>query len=130
MIWVLIAILALGTVALKIAGPLIAGGRQPPAPLIRVIGLLTPALLTSLVISSTFADDGQLTLDARVVGPGSRRHPARPASPVDRRSGGGRGRLRRAPGLRLSRPGRDEQRSSWSRTIALAVDPISIRQPL
>ena len=68
MIWVLIATLALGTVALKIAGPLIAGGRQPPAPLIRVIGLLTPALLTSLVISSTFADDGQLTLDARVVG--------------------------------------------------------------
>ena len=68
MIWALIAILAFGTVALKIAGPVIAGGRRPPAPLIRVIGLLTPALLTSLVISSTFAEGQQLTLDARVVG--------------------------------------------------------------
>jgi hypothetical protein len=68
MIWVLIGILALGAVALKIAGPLIAGGRQPPAPLTRVIGLLTPALLTSLVISSTVADGQQLTLDVRVVG--------------------------------------------------------------
>ena len=68
MIWALIAILALGTVALKIAGPLIAGGREPPAPLTRVIGLLTPALLTSLVISSTFAGGQHLTLDARAGG--------------------------------------------------------------
>ena len=68
MTWVLIGILALGTVALKIAGPLIAGGSQPPAPLTRVIGLLTPALLTSLVISSTIADGQHLTLDVRAVG--------------------------------------------------------------
>jgi hypothetical protein len=68
MIWVLIAVLAIGTIALKIAGPVIAGRRQPPAPLTRVIGLLTSALLTSLVISSTFGDGQQLTVDARAAG--------------------------------------------------------------
>lgn len=68
MIWVLIAVLALGSLAMKIAGPLLAGGREPPAALTRVIGLVTPALLTSLVISSTVTDGQRLVLDARLVG--------------------------------------------------------------
>lgn len=50
MIWVVIAALALGTLAFKTLGPLLAGGATPPAALTRVIELLTPALLAALVV--------------------------------------------------------------------------------
>jgi hypothetical protein len=69
-IWVLIVALATGTVLFKVAGPLLAGGRQPPAPLVRVIGLLAPALIAALIVSDTFTNGRRLTVDARVVGLG------------------------------------------------------------
>ena len=68
MTWILIAVLALGTVALKVVGPLVAGGMQPPATLVRVIDLLTPALLTGLVVTSTFTSGHDLVVDARAAG--------------------------------------------------------------
>jgi len=66
--WVLIVVLAVGTVVLKVLGPMVAGGKEPPATLVRVIDLLTPALLTGLVVTSTFASDGALVVDARAAG--------------------------------------------------------------
>jgi len=42
MTWVLVGILAMGTLALKVLGPLVAGGVQPPRAFVRVIELLTP----------------------------------------------------------------------------------------
>jgi branched chain amino acid efflux pump len=68
MIWLLIAVLALGTVALKTAGPLLAGGRPLPARVAAVIALLAPALLAALVVIGTFAEGRGLVLDARVLG--------------------------------------------------------------
>jgi branched-subunit amino acid transport protein len=68
MIWTLIIDLAVGTIVLKIIGPLLASGYEPPAAVSRVIGLLTPALLTSLIITSSFADGRHLTIDARAAG--------------------------------------------------------------
>jgi hypothetical protein len=68
--WVLILALAAGTVLFKVTGPLLAGGRQPPAPLLRVIGLLAPALITALIVSDTFTSGQHLAIDARVVGLG------------------------------------------------------------
>jgi hypothetical protein len=68
MTWVLVVVLAAGTIALKVAGPLITGGVQPPATLVRVIDLLTPALLTGLVVTSTFASGRELVVDARAAG--------------------------------------------------------------
>ena len=68
MTWVLVGILAAGTLVLKVLGPLVAGGVQPPPALVRVIDLLTPALLTALVVTSTFASGRELVLDARVLG--------------------------------------------------------------
>ncbi len=71
-IWLVIAALAVGSTALKVAGPLLAGGRQPPAPVTRVIALLAPALITSLVVVGTLTDNGQaLTIDARLAGVGA-----------------------------------------------------------
>ncbi len=68
MTWMLIAVLAVGTVAAKALGPLTAGGVQPSPPVTRVIEMLTPALITSLVVSGTFGDGQQLVLDARCLG--------------------------------------------------------------
>ena len=68
MIWVLIGALTLGTLVFKATGPVLTGGVEPPAPLARVIEMLTPALLTSLVVVSTFASGSQVRLDARAVG--------------------------------------------------------------
>jgi hypothetical protein len=66
--WVLVGVLAAGTLTLKVLGPLVAGGVQPPPALVRVIDLLTPALLTALIVASTFSSGRALVLDARAVG--------------------------------------------------------------
>ena len=68
MTWVLVGVLAAGTLALKTFGPLVAGGVQPPPALVRVIDLITPALLTALIVVSTFSDSRSLVLDARAAG--------------------------------------------------------------
>lgn len=69
-ITILIVALATGTVVFKTFGPLLAGGRQPAPSIVRVIELLTPALLAALIVSATFAADRSLVLDARVIGLG------------------------------------------------------------
>jgi hypothetical protein len=67
-IWVTIASLALATAALKLAGPLLLGGRRLPASAMSVIGLLASALLAALVVVETFGKGRSLTLDARALG--------------------------------------------------------------
>ena len=66
--WVMIAVLALATAALKLAGPLALGGRPLPARALNVVELLASALLAALVIAETFGRGSSLTLDARVLG--------------------------------------------------------------
>ena len=68
--WLLIAVLAAGTVLMKTLGPVLAGGRQPPAPLTRVIALVAPALISALIVTGTFTQGQQLIIDARAVGVG------------------------------------------------------------
>jgi Branched-chain amino acid transport protein (AzlD) len=68
--WLLIAVLAVGTVLMKTIGPVLAGGRQPPAPLIRVIALVAPAVISALIVTGTFTQGQQLTIDARAAGVG------------------------------------------------------------
>lgn len=67
-VWITIAGLTVATVALKAAGPLIVGGRELSARALAVIALLAPALLTALIVTGTFTDDGELTVDARAAG--------------------------------------------------------------
>jgi branched-subunit amino acid transport protein len=66
--WVLIAVLAVGTLVVKTIGPLVAGGRELPPALSRVIALLAPALLAALVVLGTFTSDRTLVVDARAAG--------------------------------------------------------------
>jgi branched-subunit amino acid transport protein len=68
-IWVVIAALCAGTVALKAFGPVTIGGRRLSERSTRVIGLVAPALLSALVVYETIGADGRgIALDARVAG--------------------------------------------------------------
>ena len=67
-VWITILGLAAATVAIKASGPLLVGGRSLPPLALRVIALMAPALLAALVVTQTFARDGELTLDARAAG--------------------------------------------------------------
>jgi Branched-chain amino acid transport protein (AzlD) len=66
--WLLIIVLAFGTVLMKTIGPVLAGGRQPPAALTRVIALVAPALISALIVAGTFTDGQHLVIDARAAG--------------------------------------------------------------
>lgn len=67
-IWITIGTLALATVALKLAGPLLLGGRPLPDAAMGVVEMLASALLAALVVVETFGKDRSLTLDARALG--------------------------------------------------------------
>jgi dihydrodipicolinate synthase/N-acetylneuraminate lyase len=67
-IWVMIVALALATAALKLAGPLLLGGRGLPSAAMAIIELLASALLAALVVVETLGNGRSLTLDARALG--------------------------------------------------------------
>jgi branched-subunit amino acid transport protein len=69
-VWLTIAGLAVGTVAIKAFGPVTLGGRELPRRANAVIALLAPALLAALVMAQTItAEGGGLALDqARIAG--------------------------------------------------------------
>ncbi len=69
--WVLVLAVGLATIGLKAAGPLILGGRQLPAPVLGVVGLMAPALLAALIATNTLASGQQLVVDARLLGVGA-----------------------------------------------------------
>lgn len=66
--WIVIVVLSLGTVLLKTIGPVLAGGRRPPAPLTRVIALIAPALISALIVTGTLTAGRHLIIDARAAG--------------------------------------------------------------
>ena len=67
--WTLIAALAVATIALKAAGPLVTGGRTLPPRMASVIALMPAALLAALVVTGTLTDaDGNLQAGADAVG--------------------------------------------------------------
>lgn len=66
MTWAVIATLAAGSWLLKALGPVLLGGRQMPAGLERVVGLLPPALLAALIAIQTVGDGRDLVVDARL----------------------------------------------------------------
>jgi hypothetical protein len=70
MIWVLIGVLALGTLAAKALGPVLAGGRSLPPRLTAVIALVAPALLAALVVIGAFTTQREIVVDARALGLG------------------------------------------------------------
>lgn len=67
MTWWAIAALALGTYAMKAAGPLVLGDRRLPPAAERVIALMAVALLSALIALQTFTADGELSFDGPLV---------------------------------------------------------------
>lgn len=67
--WILIAALAVATIALKAVGPLATGGRTLPPKVSLVIAAMPAALLAALVVTSTLTDqDGDYTVGADAAG--------------------------------------------------------------
>ncbi len=67
--WITIGVLTVATLAIKVAPPVLLGGRPLPDRLTAVIALLAPALLAALVLVETVGGPGhEVTLDARAAG--------------------------------------------------------------
>ena len=72
-VWITIAALSAGTLALKATGPVVLGGRQPGDRTFAVISLFAPALLAALVVYETLGTGDQtgIEVDARLLGLGA-----------------------------------------------------------
>jgi Branched-chain amino acid transport protein (AzlD) len=70
--WLVIATLTVGTLAMRAAGPLTTGGRQPSERAIGVTRLVAPAILAGLVVYETLNRNGDgIAFDARLAGLGA-----------------------------------------------------------
>jgi branched-subunit amino acid transport protein len=67
-VWLLILGCVVTTVLVKAAGPVMLGGRDLPAVVLRVIACMAPALLAALVVTTTFAEGQNFHVGAEVVG--------------------------------------------------------------
>ena len=71
-VWITIAVLTVGTLATKAAGPLVLGAHPPGERTLAMTSLVAPALLAALVVYETFgAHGGGVTIDARAAGLGA-----------------------------------------------------------
>jgi branched-subunit amino acid transport protein len=66
--WLVVALVGVGTIAIKGAGPVLLGGRPLPDRLTGVVELLAPAVLGALVVVQAFGDAQSLVLDERLIG--------------------------------------------------------------
>jgi branched-subunit amino acid transport protein len=71
LLWVVILIVTLTNSAFKAAGAVLAGGQELPPRANAVLVLLTPAMLTALVVTGTFGEGGHLVIDERALGVGA-----------------------------------------------------------
>jgi branched-subunit amino acid transport protein len=67
-IWIVVAVIGLGTMAIKGSGPVLLGGRPLPSRLTGVVALLAPALLAALVATTALGDGQEIVADARLIG--------------------------------------------------------------
>ena len=67
-VWSVVALCAVTTLVAKGVGPAATGSRELPAPAVRVVVLLAPALLTALVVTNALADGDRLRVGADTAG--------------------------------------------------------------
>jgi branched-subunit amino acid transport protein len=70
-VWLVVAVVGAGTIALKGLAPVLLGRRPLPPRLDAVVALLAPALLAALVITQTVGGEEGIAADARIVGVGA-----------------------------------------------------------
>jgi branched chain amino acid efflux pump len=66
--WLVVLVVGVVTVSIKAVGPVLLGGRELPAAIGGVIGLLAPAVLAALVIVQVVGKGGDIVLDERLLG--------------------------------------------------------------
>jgi branched-subunit amino acid transport protein len=67
-LWITIVSVALASAAIRAIGPILLGDRELPSSANAVIALLVPAVLTALVVTETFGEDGRLVLNEKAIG--------------------------------------------------------------
>ena len=67
-VWITIVVVALVSAAIRAFGPILVGGRKLPPSMGAIIVLLVPALLTALVVTQTFGEDGRLVVEEKAIG--------------------------------------------------------------
>jgi branched-subunit amino acid transport protein len=70
-VWIAVAVVGAGTIALKGLGPTLLGTRRLPERVADLVGLLAPTLLAALVVTQTLGSSDGLSVDARLVGVGT-----------------------------------------------------------
>lgn len=68
MSWTLVLVLAAGAYGFKALGLVVLGDRPLPVRLERCLALIPAALIAALIVSNTFADGKDLTIDPRAAG--------------------------------------------------------------
>jgi branched-subunit amino acid transport protein len=67
-LWITIVAVALASAAIRAVGPILLGDRELPSSANAIIALLVPAVLTALVVTETFGEDGGLVFDEKAIG--------------------------------------------------------------
>jgi branched-subunit amino acid transport protein len=67
-VWAAVLVVGVATIAIKAAGPVLAGERELPPRAGRVVDLMAPALLAALVATQALSTDDRLVLDERAAG--------------------------------------------------------------
>ena len=67
-VWAVVLLCALTTLVTKGVGPFATASRALPAPAVRVVVLLSSALLSALVVTNALADGGRLHVGADTAG--------------------------------------------------------------
>ena len=67
-VWLVVLLCAATTVVTKGVGPAATGSRDLPAPAVRVVVLLSSALLSALVVTNALADGDRLAVGADTAG--------------------------------------------------------------
>lgn len=70
-VWIAVAVVGVGTIALKGLGPALLGNRRLPERVADLAVLLAPTLLGALVVTQTLGSSDGLDVDARLVGVGA-----------------------------------------------------------
>lgn len=66
--WLVVLAVGALTAAFKASGPVLLGRRPLGGRMLRVVGLLAPAMLSALVVTQTIGGDRTIVLDARLAG--------------------------------------------------------------
>lgn len=70
-LWLVVAAVGAGTIALKGVGPALLGSRPLPPTVAALVGVLAPTLLAALVVTQTVGTGDGVAADARLVGVGA-----------------------------------------------------------